>query len=186
MSIKLKIAWILSVLVTALASFGLVGNGTSASFSDTVTVTHHIQTGQVKLRIVQVDGQALDPVTAEHWLTDVVKDTKADITRVLELRNDGTVDITSLFLTTTPGRGDSTDFAEALSVTVQLGSQAEATEAARTLADWESAPQKLNLPSSLAPGESLTVTMHTKGGLEATREEGRVEPTYSFTAYASD
>lgn len=185
MSIKLKVAWILSILATALASFGLVGNGTSASFSDTVTVTHEIRTGHVKLRIVKVDGQALDPPVEEQRLSDVVTDTKTDLTRVVELRNDGTIDVTSLFLTTTPGENDSEALTTALLITVQLTSETGATEVARSLAEWEAAPQQVRLPRPLAPGGSLTVTMRTKGELEGS-EDMSVEPTYRFTAYAGE
>jgi predicted ribosomally synthesized peptide with SipW-like signal peptide len=185
MSIKLKIAWILSILATALTSFGLVGSGTSASFSDTASVTHQIQTGHVKLRIVKVDGQALDPAVDEYRLSDAVKGTKADITRLVKLRNDGTLDLTSLFLTTTPAAGDDVALAAALTVTVRLDDGTGATEASRTLADWETGPQALELPNALTPGESVTVTMHTQGKVDL-QEDARVEPTYAFTAYAGE
>ena len=183
MSIKLKVAWILSILATALASLGLVGNATSATFSDTVTVTHEIQTGHVKIRIVSVDGQAVDPPVRDYRLTDVVKGARADITRVVELRNEGSLEASSLFLTATPGAGDSPTLAKQLSVTVGIQDDTGATQAVRTLAEWEAAPRELDLPSKLAPGESVTVTMHTTGTLDMGEKAQGVEPTYAFTVY---
>lgn len=185
MTTRLKIAWILSILATALASFGFVGSGTSASFSDTVTVTHKIQTGRLKLSLVKVDGQALEPPVQDYRLSDQIKGANSDLTRELELRNEGTVDIASIFLGATPTEGDSVALAEALTVTVGLIDQDGATETARSLASWESGPRKLQLPSILAPGESVTVTMHTTGKVELDAKDAKVEPVYTFTGYAN-
>ena len=181
MNSRLKLLWMLSILLTACLSAGLIGSGTSAVFSDSVTLRQQIRTGHVKLTIVKIDDVALDPPADERVnVQDTVKGTDVDVTRVVELRNDGTLTIHSLHLTTTLGGNDVRGGTD-LRVTVTLKDAAGTSTATRTLDQWQGPARRLDLPGALPPRATVTVELHTVGTIDDARSPDGVQPAYRFT-----
>lgn len=184
--VRTKLAWSASLLLAAVLGAGLAGQGTYAVWSDSVAVTHTITTGHLKLKIVAVDGQALDVPADEYALADDVRGSQVDLTRVVEIRNDGTLPVAVLTLTTTPSPDDVAVLAEELTLEVRVTDESGEAVSAATLASWESSgPADLGLPTTMEPGESVLVTLHVTGTLTGHEKDSGVQPVYTFTGLES-
>jgi predicted ribosomally synthesized peptide with SipW-like signal peptide len=185
MSVKLKVAWILSIVVTAMASAGLLGAGTSASFSDSVVVTHEIRTGRVEILLTAVDGKPLTDPSDSHHLTDMLSGTTVDLKHQLTLHNDGTLDIGDLTLTTSPSPADiAPEMAKLiLKVSYAAPDGGTATES-HPLSYWLASPRTVATDLGLPSGHDLDVEIHLTGKLATRDQDPTTELTYRFTGSA--
>ena len=182
---RIVMAWGASVLAALLVGAGLGGPGTLAAFSDSVTVTQEITTGRVTIVLTAVDGTALAEPSDSHHLTDTLSSTTVDLGHELTLRNDGTLDIGSLALTTTPSNADLAP-AMAKLVLEATYTAADGTTATQShpLSYWLAEPRTFATSLGLDPDEAVDVALHLTGILPAEDQGEVVELTYRFTARA--
>lgn len=184
MRTRIVMAWGASVLAALLVGASLGAPGTRAAFSDSVTVTQEIRTGRVTVVLTAVDGTALANPSDSHHLTDALSSQTVDLRHALTLRNDGTLDIGFLSLTTSPSNVDiAPAMAKLVLEAAYTGRDGKEMTQSHPLSYWLAEPRTFATGLGLAPGDALDVGLHLTGTLP-TEEQGAVELTYQFTARA--
>lgn len=186
MRTRIVMAWGASVLAALLLGAGLTGPGTRAAFSDSVDVTQEIRTGRVAIVLTAVDGKDLPAPVDEYTVRDTLTTAAVDLSHDLTLRNDGTLDIGSLSLTTTPAPAEVAPEMARMLLAVSASIAGERTSVTRShpLSYWLAEPRSIARELGLAPGQEATVHLHLTGDLGRADLGDGTDLTYRVTATA--